>query len=167
MDRKDCLMVGARVWAPVSPIAEEHEIMRYRRLHHRYSVFMTAGGPRMLSSEWRFGPAESVIAQTRWQPPTDVYETASSLCITIELAGVEPDDLDVMLYEDALAIEGQRRIACEERGVYHAAQIRQGQFRVDVPLPRPVEPEQIEARYENGLLRITVSKQVGEARDDG
>ncbi|MCC7107013.1 MAG: Hsp20/alpha crystallin family protein [Chloroflexi bacterium] len=143
--------------------------MRYRRLHHRYSVFMAAGEPRMLSSGWRFGPVESVIAQTRWQPPTDVYETAAALYITVELAGVEPDDLDVMLYEDALAIEGQRRIACEDRGVYHAVQIRQGQFRVEVPLPlpRPVEPEQIEARYENGLLRITVSKQAGEPRDDG
>ena len=46
--------------------------------------------------------------------------------------------------------------------VYHTAGIRQGPFRVDLPLPAPVDPERVEARYDRGLLRITLAKR-GEA----
>jgi HSP20 family molecular chaperone IbpA len=42
--------------------------------------------------------------------------------------------------------------------VYHAAGIRQGPFQVEVPLPAPVDPERVEARYEAGLLRISLAK---------
>ena len=40
--------------------------------------------------------------------------------------------------------------------MYHAAGIRQGPFRVELPLPAPVDPERVEARYDRGLLRITL-----------
>jgi HSP20 family molecular chaperone IbpA len=42
--------------------------------------------------------------------------------------------------------------------VYHAAGIRQGPFRIALALPAAVDPERVEARYERGLLRITLAK---------
>jgi HSP20 family molecular chaperone IbpA len=45
--------------------------------------------------------------------------------------------------------------------VYHAATIRQGPFQLEVPLPAPVRSEQVEARYDRGLLRITLPKRAG------
>jgi HSP20 family protein len=42
--------------------------------------------------------------------------------------------------------------------VYHAAGIRQGPFQVEVPLPAPVDAAGVQARYEHGLLRITLPK---------
>jgi HSP20 family molecular chaperone IbpA len=42
--------------------------------------------------------------------------------------------------------------------VYHAAGIRQGLFRVELPLPAPVDPERVEARYDRGLLQVTLAK---------
>jgi len=42
--------------------------------------------------------------------------------------------------------------------VYHAAGIRQGLFQVDIPLPALVDAERVEARYERGVLRITLPK---------
>jgi HSP20 family molecular chaperone IbpA len=44
--------------------------------------------------------------------------------------------------------------------VYHSATIRQGPFQLEVPLPAPVSSEQVEARYDRGLLRITLPKRV-------
>ena len=46
--------------------------------------------------------------------------------------------------------------------MYHAAGIRQGPFRVELPLPAPVDPEHVETRYEHGLLRISLHKAGGQ-----
>ncbi|MGQ0592638.1 MAG: Hsp20/alpha crystallin family protein, partial [Gammaproteobacteria bacterium] len=51
--------------------------------------------------------------------------------------------------------------SCQEGAVYHAAGIRQGPFRVELALPAPVDAERVEARYERGLLRITLQKRGG------
>ena len=92
-------------------------------------------------------------------PTRDTYETATTVEIVVDLAGVDEDDFEVQLFEDALVVEGRRRLpSCQEGAVYHAAGIRQGPFRVELPLPAPVDPERVEARYDRGLLRITLPK---------
>ena len=84
--------------------------------------------------------------------------------IVVDLAGVDEDDFEVQLFEDALVVEGRRRLpTCQEGAVYQAAGIRQGPFRVELPLPAPVDPERVDARYDRGLLRITLPKR-GTAR---
>jgi len=58
-----------------------------------------------------------------------------------------------------LVVEGHRQLpSCQEGAVYHAAGIRQGPFQVALPLPPLVEPERVEARYDRGLLRISLPK---------
>jgi HSP20 family protein len=133
--------------------------MRYRRMHYRYAVVLAAEQPRPLGDTWRGGGLGVMLAQPCWRPPTDVYETASAVAVTAELAGVETDELDVLLYEDALVVEGQRRLPpAEPNGVYHAAEIRQGRFRLEVTLPAQIDPEHAEAHYERGLLQMTLQK---------
>ena len=77
----------------------------------------------------------------------------------VYLAGVDEDDFEVQLFEDVVVVEGRRQLpSCQEGAVYHAAGIRQGPFQVELPLPAPVDPERVEARYDRGLLHITLSK---------
>ena len=131
--------------------------MTYRRLTLRY-----AGVRADLS--WPFDPvweSEQLrrLLRGRWRPDADVYETASTIEMTIDLAGVEDEDFEVQLFANALVIEGCRRLpAAREDAVYHAAGIRQGLFRVELPLPAPVDPERVEARYDRGLLQVTLAK---------
>jgi HSP20 family protein len=91
----------------------------------------------------------------------DTYETATAVEVVVDLAGVEEDDFEVQLFDDALVVEGHRQPLSQEGAVYHAAGIRHGPFRVELPLPAPVDPERVEARYDRGLLRITLPKRVG------
>lgn len=136
--------------------------MRYRRLSYRYTMVVAGGRAIPFEDPWRARRVNVILAQPRWRPDADVYETATMIAATIDLAGVEHDDLDVLLFQDALVIEGERRLpACEEDGVYHAAAIRQGPFRVEVPLPMPIDPDRVDAHYEKGLLRITLPKAGG------
>ena len=96
--------------------------------------------------------------QGRWQPDADVYETAGTVEILVDLAGVEDDDVEVQLFEDAVVIEGRRQLPCPDAVLYHTVGIRQGPFQVECPLPAPVDPDRVVARYDRGLLRITLSK---------
>jgi HSP20 family protein len=137
--------------------------MRYRRLSYRYAMVIRSG------QTWPFGDIGQsdrlrLLVQTRWRPDADTYETGTTVEITVDLAGVEEDDFEVQLFEDVLVVEGHRQPpSCQEEAVYHAASIRQGPFRVELPLPAPVDAERVEARYDRGLLRITLPKRA-EAR---
>jgi len=102
-----------------------------------------------------------------WRPAggrtPDIYETASAFEIVVDLAGVGDDDFEVQLFEDALVVEGQRRLlAPRESAVYHAASIRQGPFRMNLPLPGPIDADRVEAHYDRGLLRVTLPKDDGD-----
>ena len=137
--------------------------MRYRRLSYRYAMVERAGQASPFAALWQ-SERLRLLVHARWQPDADTYETSTTVEITVDLAGVEEDDFEVQLFEDVLVVEGRRQLpSCEEGAVYHAAGIRQGPFRVELPLPALVEHEQVDARYDRGLLRITLPKR-GEAR---
>ncbi len=132
--------------------------MRYRRVSGRYvSVVSVAGLP---SGDLLHAVRSTVmVAPAVWQPAADVCETASAIVVTVDVAGVEPDELEVQLFADALVIAGVRPPPpCEPDGVFHRAEIRHGPFRLEVPLPATVDAEAVEARYERGLLCLTLPK---------
>ena len=132
--------------------------MRYRRLSYRYAMVVRTGPAWTLAELW---PAERLrlLVEGQWRPDADTYETANAVEVVVDLAGVDEDDFEVQLFDDALVVEGRRQLpACREGAVYHAASIRQGPFRVEVPLPAPVDAERVAARYERGLVLITLPK---------
>jgi HSP20 family protein len=138
--------------------------MRYRRMQYRYAMVMAAERPRPIESNWRDGGPAVTLAQPCWRPLADVYETSDAVVVTVDLAGANTEDIDVLLFEDAVVVEGQRRLPVDETGgMYHTAEIRQGPFRLDVALPAAIEPEQAEAAYGRGLLQLRLTKSKGEA----
>jgi len=103
-----------------------------------------------------------LVGPTTWRPATDVMETATALVLTLDLAGVSEDDVEIALYPDVVVVSGNRRAAGGTAdGVYHALQIRRGPFHVEVPVPVPVDMDQTDATLENGMLRITIGKPAG------
>jgi HSP20 family protein len=138
--------------------------MRYRRLSYRYAVVMATGRPRPFGEVAPRHPASVSMGQTSWRPPADVVETASEVIVLVELAGVDHEQLDVLLFEDALIVEGERRLPAHTAGVYHAAEIRQGQVRLELPLPAAIDPEQVSAHYERGLLEMRLGKRTASPR---
>lgn len=107
---------------------------------------------------WLTDPLRLVL-QLRWRPDTDTYETPTTIEIIVDLAGVDEEDLEVQLFEDALVLEGRRPPpSCQEGAVYQAVGIRQGPFQVSLPLAARIDPERVEARFHRGLLRVTLPK---------
>jgi HSP20 family protein len=137
--------------------------MRYRRLSYRYAMVLRPGQTWPVGEIWE-SERLRLLVEPRWRPDADTYETATTIEIVVELAGVDDDDFEVQLFEDALVVEGRRRLpACHEGAVYQAAGIRQGPFRVELPLSAPIAAERVEVHYDRGLLRISLPKR-GAAR---
>jgi HSP20 family protein len=95
-----------------------------------------------------------------WQPPADLYETADTLVIRVELAGVHEEDIDITLFADHLSITGTRRNSAVQSTAYHLAGIMYGDFNLVVPVVTAVQREEVEASFDNGLLTITLPKAV-------
>jgi HSP20 family protein len=118
----------------------------------------SAAAERLLAELWQSERVRLLI-EARWRPDADIYETASAFEIVVDLAGIGDDDFEVQLFEDALVIEGQRQLrAPRESAVFHAASIRQGPFRLNLPLPGPIDADRVEAHYDRGILRVTLPK---------
>jgi len=106
-------------------------------------------------------PQVAVKGNGLWRPPVEVYETEEALVITVEIAGIDENDLNLVVDGDRLLIRGERpdRRQSEKRS-YHEARIPYGAFGADVFIPFPVDTERTEAEYNNGFLRIAFPRQV-------
>jgi HSP20 family protein len=133
--------------------------MRYRRIGYRYTMIVHQ--PVARAGAWYVRAGDVVLTHPHWHPDMDVYETETALSVTVDLAGVDVEQLEVLLFEDALVIEGRRSLPLTEEGLYHAAGIRQGPFRVEVSLPVAIEGDRVEASYDRGLLRVRLPKTTG------
>jgi HSP20 family protein len=139
--------------------------MRYRRLVGRSVTFISTSAALPHGDLLRGVRSTVLVAPAHWRPATDVYETADALTIVVDLAGVDPDDLDVLLLDDALVVAGNRRPQpASPEVVYHHAEIRYGPFRLEIRLPHTVDAGDIDGRYERGMLSVTVPKARGGQR---
>jgi HSP20 family protein len=96
---------------------------------------------------------------TAWAPALDISERKDAYLVTVELPGVEADDLDITLEDGLLTIQGERQFTSESsEQQFHRIERRYGAFRRSITLPAQVQAEQIEASFENGVLQIVVPK---------
>jgi HSP20 family protein len=96
---------------------------------------------------------------TAWAPALDISERKDAYLVTVELPGVDIDDLQVTLEDGLLTIQGERYFAHDSSEQhFHRVERRYGAFRRSITLPAHVMAEQIEATVDNGVLQIMVPK---------
>lgn len=92
-----------------------------------------------------------------WMPAIEVEQREGNYLIRAELPGLKPEDVNVEMTNDAMVISGERKEERDEkRGGMHVTERHYGQFYRSIPLPEGAKPDQVKARYENGVLEITV-----------
>ena len=107
-------------------------------------------------------PAESGLC---WHPATDAYETEDSFVVQMDLAGLEPSQIEVLADAKNLLVRGIREEAPGGgKKHFHKMEIRFGPFARRVPLTVEVDPASAEARYRNGFLYVTFKKGPGSQR---
>ncbi len=97
--------------------------------------------------------------QESWLPAVDVFDTKDAVVLKAELAGMDPDDIQMEIEDNVLTIKGERRFeekVDEER--YYRVERRFGSFQRSLALPQGVKAEEISAAYDDGILTVTVPK---------
>jgi HSP20 family protein len=100
-----------------------------------------------------------------WVPTTDIFAHDEDVVIRCELAGVEPDEVELSLSRGVLLIWGEREPRPDQvQDVsYYVRERRFGPFRRSITLPERVTTDHLRASLENGLLEIVVA---GAAAED-
>src|SRR6266540_3325723 len=107
------------------------------------------------------GQLQGVAASstTAWAPALDISERKDAYLVTVELPGVELDDLQITLEDGLLTIQGERHFAHDSsEQQFHRVERRYGAFRRSITLPAHVMAEGIEATTDDGVLQIVVPK---------
>jgi len=92
-------------------------------------------------------------------PQTDLAETDEAYEVTMELPGLNSDEVAVEFSDGQLWISGEKKEETEEKGkTYHRVERRYGQFRRGIPLTHPVKDENIEASFKDGVVTVRVPK---------
>ncbi len=97
--------------------------------------------------------------QESWLPAVDVFDTKEAVVLKAELAGMDPDDIQIEVEDNVLTIKGERRFEeTVDKERYYRVERRFGTFQRDLALPQGVKPEDISAAYDDGVLTVTVPK---------
>ena len=98
----------------------------------------------------------------RWAPSIDIWEKDDDFVVKVELPGMKYEDIDVSVLEDTLIIKGEKKL---ERGIkdedYHRSEIAYGSFYRSILVPSTIDTNDIEAVYEDGVLRVTLKRASG------
>ena len=105
-----------------------------------------------------FDGYEGGAAMSRF-PALNVWGNTENVVVTAELPGLQPEDLDLSVVNNQLTIKGERKVdKPAEDAVCHRNEREAGSFVRTVRLPYAVEGDQVSAKYENGVLTITMPR---------
>lgn len=98
-----------------------------------------------------------VAKEKNWDflPATDIDENEKAYFLSVDLPGVNKDDIKVEVHEGKLVVSGERRSEKSKAGY---AERKYGKFERVVTLPDEVDVESIEAHFENGVLELAIPK---------
>jgi HSP20 family protein len=112
-------------------------------------------GRPLMPSIWRRLPTDDMTLT----PAIDVIEKDDKFIVKAELPGMDEEDIDVSATGDTLTIKGERKTESEvDECEYYLCERSYGTFMRSMVLPSSVDSEQIEAKYENGVLEVTLPK---------
>jgi HSP20 family protein len=92
-------------------------------------------------------------------PAVDMYEDKNNLIVETQLAGIDPDKVEISIENDVLCIKGksEKKSEVEDKN-YYRKEIRHGSFYRSVPLPTHVQGDKASATAEDGVLKISIPK---------
>jgi HSP20 family protein len=94
-----------------------------------------------------------------WKPAVDIYEDAAGIHVKADLAGVKPEDIKVNVENKVLTISGERKLdTTDKREGYHRVERFYGSFSRSFALADEVNPDDIDAKFEHGVLTVTLKK---------
>lgn len=135
-----------------------------RMFEGMFSDFGLGRVPRLMSNEPSFGALQGTLLK----PNVDIKENKKNYEITVEVPGVEERDVKLELANGALTISGEKKHEKEEKDEhYHSVERSYGSFKRVLSLPEDVDEDDIEAKFKNGVLSVTLPrKEIAKTKDE-
>ncbi|MBU0729541.1 MAG: Hsp20/alpha crystallin family protein [Proteobacteria bacterium] len=109
-------------------------------------------------------PRMTPLQSGSWLLATDVYETEKELILCMDVMGMEPGDLSVVVEEEGVTVSGERVFPVNDSiGCIHQLEIERGHFERTIPLPQLIDPAGSTSICKNGYLLIRLPKQKKES----
>ena len=106
----------------------------------------------------RSGNGEDIV-RGAWTPSVDIFENQDKIVLEAELAGMNPEDVDISIENNIITLKGERKFEKnEETENYHRVERSYGSFVRSFTLPRTVVSDEADASFENGILKVTLPK---------
>jgi len=124
-------------------------------LENETDIFGIMVGNKTTNQDWHESNQEGELA-------IDVVEKEDKIIIISTIAGAKPDSIEVYVHNDLLTVKGCRELPLEEtgEGSIHLNECFWGSFSRTVVLPVDVQGHRAQAEYKNGVLKITIPKQI-------
>lgn len=90
-------------------------------------------------------------------PSVEVAETDGTLTVSAELPGLDDKDVEVLLEDGQLTIQGERVSTTEDKDRQFSERFY-GRFERRIPLPPGIDAERVEAGFRNGVLTVTLPR---------
>jgi HSP20 family protein len=98
-------------------------------------------------------------ALRRWTPAMDLVETDEHFVLKADLPGLSEADVNVEVEDNVLTLSGERKAEHEDkREGYVRVERAFGSFRRSLTLPEGVDPEAVQATFDNGVLEVRIPK---------
>jgi HSP20 family protein len=102
---------------------------------------------------------EDAVTTAAFVPPVDVYEDNQKVFLKLEVPGVEEKDLDIRVENHTLTVKGERKFEnTEKEENFHRIERRYGSFYRAFTLPSTVDTENVDAKYNAGVLKLELKK---------
>ena len=132
-------------WEPF----REYSTMQ-NRINHMNRLFRESYSPEA---------PEEALTTTNFAPPVDIYEDEHNITLKIDVPGIDEKDIDVRIEGNTLTVHGERKIEKEEKEEnFRRVERQYGAFTRSFTLPSSVDPGQVNANYDNGVLKIALAK---------
>ncbi len=97
--------------------------------------------------------------ESKFVPQVDIVENDKAFEIHVAVPGMKKNDFHIDINDGRLTISGERKMQNEKNDKnYHSVETYYGSFSRSFYLPDSVNDEKVDARYEDGILYITVPK---------
>lgn len=94
-----------------------------------------------------------------FSPKVDVYEKGDEVVVEMPITRIKEEDVDISIEDNVLTVSGEsREKEEEEKKNYYRKEVREGSFSRSVLLPKGIKEDEAKARYDGGILKITIPK---------
>ena len=102
---------------------------------------------------------EEALTTTSFAPPVDVYEDEHAIALKMEVPGIDEKDIDLRIEGNTLTVHGERKFEKDEKEEnYRRIERHYGSFTRSFTLPHSVDPSQVSANYDKGVLKVSLAK---------